>query len=430
MAEDMAPALIEAVKAAFTRLMAADSELAEKLAKIQAGSVSYTDALDYADRVGHALAQALGEELTVDTLPDGTLYYNIAQRLITEVGGEACTLAASAAEMVQSELNHNADLDYLNPIKAKTTNERLTGLINTVSGKPITETASTLAAGARALPQGIVSDTMEANAKFLAESDLDIKIVRKSAYKCCEWCSRMAGTYPYAGGIRQDVYRRHDNCRCAVDLVETRKNKVTSIHTGTEGERRYTSDGYGGYELTEKAKRERRLAMEATAEERAAAAREKRIATWAKKKAASSTTAAKQDIIEERKTLGLGKEKTARQRRLEAGIRSGDSDTVLEAVREHHEAFADYTPETFKRALEEMGYTVRPLGRGNFKGVPFEEGGGYRITFGGDGSLRYHPEERSHHGGAYYRVKTGKGTEIYDTRGQIITGKANGSAGK
>lgn len=227
MAEDMAPALIEAVRAEFTRLMGEDDELAEKLAKIQAGSVSYTDALDYADRVGHALAQALGEELTADTLPAGTLYYNIAQRLITEVGGEACTQAAVAALSVQQAVNEAAGLG-LTPVKAQTTSERLTGLINTVSGNLITDTASTLAAGARALPQGVVSDTMEANAQFQGESGLTPKIVRKSAYRCCEWCSRMAGTYTYPVADR-NIYRRHKNCRCTVEYVVGKKR--TNVHT-------------------------------------------------------------------------------------------------------------------------------------------------------------------------------------------------------
>lgn len=81
-----------------------------------------------------------------------------------------------------------------------------------------------------------------------------------------------------------------------------------------------------------------------------------------------------------------------------------------------------YTPQGLKRALENKGYEVKPMSNGNFKGVPFEEGGGYKINFGGDGILMYHPEGRSHHGGAYYKISTGKGgTRRYDTKGNEIS---------
>jgi len=78
-----------------------------------------------------------------------------------------------------------------------------------------------------------------------------------------------------------------------------------------------------------------------------------------------------------------------------------------------------YTPEKLKRELEGHGYEVKPLGKGNFKGISFENGGGFRINFGGDGILTYHPESRSHHKGEYYKISTGKGgTRRYDRHGQ------------
>ncbi len=64
------------------------------------------------------------------------------------------------------------------------------------------------------------------------------------------------------------------------------------------------------------------------------------------------------------------------------------------------------------------------LGRGNFKKVPYEQGGGYRIFFNQNQEymLQYHPEDRSHHDGAYYKLSSGgkpkryrlDGTEIID----------------
>ncbi len=66
---------------------------------------------------------------------------------------------------------------------------------------------------------------------------------------------------------------------------------------------------------------------------------------------------------------------------------------------------------------------VKALARGSLKGVTFESGGGFKVNFGGDGVFQYHPEKKSHHGGAYYKISTGKGgTKRYDLEGNEIEG--------
>ena len=71
-------------------------------------------------------------------------------------------------------------------------------------------------------------------------------------------------------------------------------------------------------------------------------------------------------------------------------------------------ALQNVKPKTFYQYLKDNGYTVKPLGKGNYAGISFEEGGGYRVNWGGDRILQYHPASRSHHDGAYYKVSSGK----------------------
>ena len=67
------------------------------------------------------------------------------------------------------------------------------------------------------------------------------------------------------------------------------------------------------------------------------------------------------------------------------------------------------------------GYDVQPLSRGSFKGIPFEEGGGFKVNWGGDRILQYHPAKSSHHGGAYFKISSGEtGTIRIDMDGNII----------
>lgn len=94
---------------------------------------------------------------------------------------------------------------------------------------------------------------------------------------------------------------------------------------------------------------------------------------------------------------------------------SGLTDVIIN----NHEGLALFTPEGMKTALEQTGYEVKPLGHGGLKGVSFEDGGGYRINYGGDGIFQYHPEKGSHHGGAYWKVKNGEKEARYDMDGNI-----------
>ena len=66
------------------------------------------------------------------------------------------------------------------------------------------------------------------------------------------------------------------------------------------------------------------------------------------------------------------------------------------------------TPSEWKTYLGKLGFQVNPLGRGNLKGVSFEDGGGFRIIYRGNGYMQYHPDKFSHHDGAYYKVSSAK----------------------
>ena len=80
------------------------------------------------------------------------------------------------------------------------------------------------------------------------------------------------------------------------------------------------------------------------------------------------------------------------------------------SIFENHEALAAFTHDSMKSFLEECGYEVRPLGSSSsLKGMRFEQGGGYRVAFGGDGYCQYHPKKGSHHGKEpYWRVSNGE----------------------
>ena len=63
--------------------------------------------------------------------------------------------------------------------------------------------------------QSFLDDWTRENARLSASAGLRATIIREEVSKCCDWCHKLAGSYEY-GEEPDDVYRRHDNCKCAV----------------------------------------------------------------------------------------------------------------------------------------------------------------------------------------------------------------------
>lgn len=97
------------------------------------------------------------------------------------------------------------------------------------------------------------------------------------------------------------------------------------------------------------------------------------------------------------------------------------SDEICEVIINNHWSLRHFTPESMHEWLKSNGFDVKSLKGKNYKDLPFEEGGGFRIHFGNDGIFLYHPGEKSHHGGAYWRASNGKlGDNRYDMDGNQI----------
>lgn len=71
--------------------------------------------------------------------------------------------------------------------------------------------------------------------------------------------------------------------------------------------------------------------------------------------------------------------------------------------------------------LKDNGYNPQPLSGGSLKGKAFEDGGGFKVNWGGDRILQYHPGSRHHGDVPYYKLSSGKtGTQRYDMKGNLI----------
>lgn len=347
MTEDVAPQLMADITEEFHGLYSNSDKIQNLLKKVKQGNATYAEAQQYSVEVSKLIGQAYQKHVSSAVLPDGKMYYNIASRLLPTSLDENYALVSDYAVQVQQALNEAAGIG-LKARSAALNQDRVDGLVDMVSNADqYDEVSSKLLSAIENFSQNVVDETIKENAEFHYQAGLTPKIIRKAAWKCCDWCNALVGSYSYPD-VPKDVYRRHENCKCTVlyDPADGSKN-FQNVHT----KRSLSTEEY--------------------------------------------------DKLVERKNLS--------------------QISLTKTLAEHPMRLASYTPESLKSELQSEGYEILPLKRGSLKDIPFEEGGGYKVNFEDGGLLQYHPETRSHHGGAYYKISTGKGgIHRYDLEGNEI----------
>lgn len=227
--EDIAPALLEKLRAAFEKNMAADPRLPPLQKKLEDGTATYPDAAAYAEIVGEALAKAFRENLSAADLPDGRMYYNIASRVVQPLLERDHALVSGVAAQIQQALNLAAGLR----LKAQTpavNQDRVAGIINTLSSaEHYDDVAYLLDEPVITFSRTVVDEALKKNVDFQGRAGLRPRVIRQAAYKCCDWCQKLEGTYDYPN-VPQDVYRRHERCRCR--LIFDPGNRATKTIWG------------------------------------------------------------------------------------------------------------------------------------------------------------------------------------------------------
>ncbi|HAP14782.1 MAG TPA: hypothetical protein DCR07_01590, partial [Lactococcus sp.] len=66
--------------------------------------------------------------------------------------------------------------------------------------------------------QSIVDDSIQKNLDFQYKAGLRPRIIRKAESKACKWCQNLAGIYLYPDDVPDDIFRRHQRCRCSTDF--------------------------------------------------------------------------------------------------------------------------------------------------------------------------------------------------------------------
>jgi len=127
MAADIVPKLYEEIQKEFKKNIAGSSLI--KNFRKKGEKVNQKEVSLYAAELGRCVSDALASVLTDDALPDGKMYWNIAQRTIVPLLEEVYALVMEAAEAVQRQQDEKIGI-RIQPIRPEFPKERIDGLIN------------------------------------------------------------------------------------------------------------------------------------------------------------------------------------------------------------------------------------------------------------------------------------------------------------
>lgn len=213
MVKDVVPELLKRVEIDFKKRYNEHELVQQSLTK---DKPTYVDAHNYAVGTGESLAGAFQAQITEEDLPNGQMYYNIAERVVKPPLIHNHQLIARYTEIAQQQLNDQAGV-RIRPRRPSLNTDRIDGLIDRLTEGDGYETVKwLLQAPVVNYSQSIVDEAIRENAEFHHESGLRPKIIRHVNPGACDWCRALAGTYDYKTAPR-DVYRRHNHCTCKTE---------------------------------------------------------------------------------------------------------------------------------------------------------------------------------------------------------------------
>lgn len=216
MDNDIVPALLEEIQNEFDKRTYDSKKLKKAFLLLQNKKATYLDANDFAIEIGEILSDVLRTKITAEILPDGKMYFNIADRILNPTMKKNYDLISNFSVDVQTELNRSANL-RLKGQAPEFNQDRIDGVINRISSEENFEKVNWLLDDVIVnFSQSVVDDAIKANAEFHAKSGLQPKITRRVSGHACDWCKNLAGMYDYVNAP-DDIYRRHQRCRCIVD---------------------------------------------------------------------------------------------------------------------------------------------------------------------------------------------------------------------
>lgn len=232
---DIGAELLEKIRAYFKKKCQGDAYIQSVLGKVAAGTAQMEEISLLSQSIGFRASQAISEYVNVAALPDGKMYYNIADTILSGVLKDNYEIINSAAAECQRALDRKMGIN-IEPQRAPYPAERVQAVAGAASAPDISEEKMVrrMTSTTENITRSFYDDYVETNVKYRSEAGLECFIIRSDHGGCCKWCAALAGKYHYPEEVPKDVYRRHDNCTCTVTYTNGRKAQDVWSKTSRE----------------------------------------------------------------------------------------------------------------------------------------------------------------------------------------------------
>lgn len=191
--------------------------------EVEAGLGTYATAADFSIRVGQCLADILRKYAPLEMISEWDV-----ENLIPGSLGRCQQLVTTICRAVQESLNLDAGL-HLKYIQPEFDRDRCWGMVNELlEHENFADIEASFYDQLVNFNQNVVDESIRTNARMLNNAGISSKVIRTPDFRACAWCREVAGTYDYeeVKGTGDDVWRRHENCRCIIDYVTERNGAV------------------------------------------------------------------------------------------------------------------------------------------------------------------------------------------------------------
>lgn len=218
---DIAPEISANIKKSYNAYVSKDKRIAQ-LEKNLAKKSNWADANEFATRHGEALVKAVRDNVSSEILPDGIMYYNIAEKVLPENLISSEHIIEEYALKVQQKMLEDSGY-HIKALKPDHNADRVRGIVDLASSKPYDEVKDQLYEVMRNYDQSIVDATIQKNAELLNDLGVYAMVTRiydgvglHDGKQPCQWCIERAGTWTYEEANANGVFERHTGCGCTI----------------------------------------------------------------------------------------------------------------------------------------------------------------------------------------------------------------------
>lgn len=232
--EDIAPALYKQIENDFSTAVKSDSTISTLAAKLNKRPLTDTEFRMISTRLGKHASDALKKTLTVDNLPDGRMYWNIAERTIKPIMDQIYT-TENGLQILSLRLKDKAAGINIGITKGVNPAERINEIMDFACNSTTPEElANALNLPVKTTALDFDDDFMSANAEMRDALGFQQVITREydgvglgNGRRPCNWCIGRAGTYySYTEAKEAGAFERHTGCGCTISWDSS--DKVTN----------------------------------------------------------------------------------------------------------------------------------------------------------------------------------------------------------